>query len=766
MAQVPTYNNQEVKTRPLAQQGFNVQASAQDMGGGVARGVQGLASGIGNAANAMAQLKQLEDENIAKERHNEFLKSTIELSYGENGYYSKSGKDAVTQRGDYNKLIEEKRKEFANGLTPEQAALYGRAAESTVMSSLEGSAKHALSEHKAWFNDTSTARVDTFLNAGLAAYQAPDEVNKYIAAAQSEIRARGEMLGWDQATTRNAEMKVISSARSSVVMRQAQDDPLRASAYYEAHKDQITGEDQVKLDASLDPSVRAAKAQNFVQSILSEGRAIYSDNNATVASFGKTPAREFIYSRLVGHDASHVDNLNNNFVQNLSAMIHDAPPNIREGLGIFSGARSYERQQELFDAEVRKRGSVAAALKAGMVAPPGRSLHEHGKAADLSFNGQSLARAPKEVIAWVHQNAGKYNMHFPMSYENWHIEPMGTRDTKAPSYIVAKNDNIGARTAMPSQDQINAKLDEIADPKERELARATLAATMANQVKAIEEQQKEHVKAVWELASQGLTPAQIRKQNPELMQAVGQQEELKILKVQKEIAEFGAVKDNPELVSSLNRYAASDPDGFSQVNLYDHKTDLSDATLKSLEEKQNAVRADRNKAFQTGAVYKKGYDAVDRLMVYLPTEKDKDAADKRKAQIEQSMRLSIDNFIKTNPDRQLSDNDYYTMAAKLVSIKDVQRGTFRDTESYIYERDPTKTYDNSQTRIAFENIPKDIVANIRDFLYGVRKKAGQSLMLSDITPMEIEVEWRRRLARDEMTQEERRVQIGGVPDGQ
>ena len=74
--------------------------------------------------------------------------------------------------------------------------------------------------------------------------------------------------------------------------------------------------------------------------------------------------------------------------------------------------------------------SVQAALyrqKPGLAAPPHVSNHPKGLAADLKFSS-SAARL------FVHANAGKHGLRFPMRHENWHVEPAGvTRYAKRKS---------------------------------------------------------------------------------------------------------------------------------------------------------------------------------------------------------------------------------------------------------------------------------------------------------------------------------------------
>lgn len=97
------------------------------------------------------------------------------------------------------------------------------------------------------------------------------------------------------------------------------------------------------------------------------------------------------------------------FEQRLRRLMADAPGNV----SINSGYRSVDRQRQLWQKALRKYGSAEAADN--WVAPPGNSMHNHGFAADLKYASNATKR-------WVHANAGKYGLHFPLSNEDWHIE--------------------------------------------------------------------------------------------------------------------------------------------------------------------------------------------------------------------------------------------------------------------------------------------------------------------------------------------------------
>jgi len=162
----------------------------------------------------------------------------------------------------------------------------------------------------------------------------------------------------------------------------------------------------------------------FLQQQAAMGAA---DKAPEVISQDEASARTFLRGR-TDKDASHIDGMKGAFAGKLARLLQSAPADIKEGLGVYSGFRSVERQTELWQQALKKYGSAEAARK--WVAPPGRSNHNHGNAADLSYNGASLKHAPAHVVSWLHENAGAFGLAFPLSNENWHIEDIEARGGK------------------------------------------------------------------------------------------------------------------------------------------------------------------------------------------------------------------------------------------------------------------------------------------------------------------------------------------------
>lgn len=92
---------------------------------------------------------------------------------------------------------------------------------------------------------------------------------------------------------------------------------------------------------------------------------------------------------------------------------------------IVSGDRDNALQTKLWEDKLAEYGlppdtdpdSPEAADARLWVAPPGRSNHEKGIAADLGGD-----------LNLAHELAPQFGLYFPLENEEWHVEPMGSRD--------------------------------------------------------------------------------------------------------------------------------------------------------------------------------------------------------------------------------------------------------------------------------------------------------------------------------------------------
>ena len=85
-----------------------------------------------------------------------------------------------------------------------------------------------------------------------------------------------------------------------------------------------------------------------------------------------------------------------------------------EGIESICGAwRSRSSQEYAWDLYQSGRGNQAA--------PVGTSKHGWGIASDLKFGGSNAS------ISWAHAHAKDFGLHFPVTGENWHVEPIDVK---------------------------------------------------------------------------------------------------------------------------------------------------------------------------------------------------------------------------------------------------------------------------------------------------------------------------------------------------
>lgn len=677
MPRVPDYQP-SVQQRPIDQTEFSVRASPDDFGAGVGRGVMQLAQGASNLGDSFSAVRDLEDTARAKDADNKFADWARERMYGDGGFMTLEGRNAVDSRNSFDNEAEEKRKEFGQGLTAGAANKYQTASRARLQSIYQQSIVHSANERKTWFKEASDARVSTFADDALVNYGDTNAVTKNIAAGLLELREKGHMEGWDADTQKAHEADFVSGIHKNITLRMAQDDPIAAEKYMKDHSDALSGQDQYALKSSLDTAIKSEHSKREADAILSAGRTMSTEGPVTpaptpsgkqVGGAGAVRSRDFLYGRLTGGKGKgSVDGLDGSFATNLAAMMQDAPPEIRAGLGIYSGYRSPEHQAELFSQAVRKYGSPAAARK--WVAPPGHSEHNSGHAVDLAYNGQSLSHAPKEVIDWVHQNASKYGLYFPMSYEPWHVEPMGTRGTSPATGMVAPSSNtVATRSAMPSYDEIETRLDKIADPDVRDLTRKRVYAMLEAQSKAEEERGKAAKAELWKYIDQGQTPDQVPM---EIRQAAGMEAVSSAWGYMDKAAKGRDVDSDQTLLYDMRRYAATNPTDFANVDLNDYRDRLSKQDIKELTDKQSSALTDQRKARDDGvnltSAFSQANSQLEAVGITTTGKKGsaRDDAAKRIAEFQNSLAAQMEEFKRQNENRSPNQLEIQSMINKLL----------------------------------------------------------------------------------------------------
>jgi hypothetical protein len=162
--------------------------------------------------------------------------------------------------------------------------------------------------------------------------------------------------------------------------------------------------------------------------------------------------------------------MNAQFQAALQGLLSSAPEGVRRQLQVYSGYRSPQVQAGLYDRALQKYGSPAAARQ--WVAPPNKSQHGKGMAADLKY-------LSPQAMKWVRDNAPAHGLSFPLRNEPWHVELSTARDPNAkppapvPTYddmmAAAKPESL-AYAATPTPRPSGNPFDAILSPSTSQVA--------------------------------------------------------------------------------------------------------------------------------------------------------------------------------------------------------------------------------------------------------------------------------------------------------
>lgn len=279
--------------------------------------------------------------------------------------------------------------------------------------------------------------------------------------------------------------------------------PERAKAWIAAGRD-----DSVIPKESADYYKKVIRRMSALPSKDVTGADVYPDAERSDVPEVPVQAASAYLKRVLtaGKEDSHVEGMGDVLKSRLAALLQAAPPEIRQGLGVFSGYRSAEHQARIiannagkygfsradWEADVKALGPEEAGKKwrpqlralgvTKFIAMPGSSNHQKGAAADLSYNGNSLSQAPDNVVKWLHDNAGRYGLTFPMEHENWHIEVAGARSGAAPTRTRLDSLTVDQRSKFIAQAQqrVSDRYDrETVSPVERVEVRRAMSNELA-----------------------------------------------------------------------------------------------------------------------------------------------------------------------------------------------------------------------------------------------------------------------------------------------
>ena len=259
---------QQVRSRPAAQQDLNVRPTAEAFGAAVGRGMQQLGQGLQDVGGAVAARNALTAENDAREAVNRFREQARQLRYNpETGYLNQTGTNALGSRAAYEEQLAKARADAARGMSPQARSEYDRLSQSIEDGAREEFIRHDSSQLRAVTNAEGKATVAGFIDEAMLNYNNPERFNEFLGRAVQEQNRIGALNGWSPEAAAQARRELVSGAHAGVAMRMADEGAggaTRANEYLNEHREQLTAEDRAQVDSLVRPLLRRDRARTWV----------------------------------------------------------------------------------------------------------------------------------------------------------------------------------------------------------------------------------------------------------------------------------------------------------------------------------------------------------------------------------------------------------------------------------------------------------------------------------------------------------------------
>lgn len=185
---------------------------------------------------------------------------------------NKRGKDAIgiydTALTDFEKQI----KEVEKDLTPDQVNLFRVQAQQKMLSADRTLQNHIANETVRYDTETTTAYIKNERDAGIANYKdmarTQESLNNQLAAAEGYAARNG--MSDEELELRKGQ--IMNEHHSSIISRMLSSDyEDGAEQYFEAVKDQLRGEQLLKVEEAIKSGTTSKKAQGYVDSFIKSG---------------------------------------------------------------------------------------------------------------------------------------------------------------------------------------------------------------------------------------------------------------------------------------------------------------------------------------------------------------------------------------------------------------------------------------------------------------------------------------------------------------
>ncbi|MGX1353365.1 GH24 family phage-related lysozyme (muramidase) [Bradyrhizobium elkanii] len=652
MVKVPEFER-TVELRPEFRQDVDVRATPGAAGADIGTGLEALGKGMDTAGDAVFKVQQLENVTRAKDADNQYAEWLRNRQYGEGGFMTLEGKNAVDGRADFEREAAEKRKEFGQNLPPGAAVAYDKASNGRLQSTLQQSIVHTAQARKQWIGDASAARVQSFADDALVNFTNPEAVTKNLRLGIIEMRQNAELHGWAPEVLGQKEKEFVSGVHKNITLQMAQTDPVAAEKYMNDKAEWISGADRYSLEHTLKVPLKEAQSQKAASDFIAgrqqnagPGNSAY-DMISRFEGFKTVPYWDVNHFR-VGFGSDTITREDGSVVE------------VKPGMTVTPVDAARDLQRRIVQTQGKIAGTIGQDKWDALSAPAKAAM------SSVAYNygtlPQSVADAartggPAEIATAIRglsgDNAGVNNKR---------------RNAEADAVLGVNMTQAGRDTQSFFTD-MESYLSTIKDPQVQELTRKRINAMLETQHKAQQAQTQAAKASLWQYIDQGKTPDQIPM---EVRQQAGMEAVSSAWSYLETVRKGRDVESDQEILYGMRKSAAMDPEMFSRIDLNDYRHVLSRADIKELTSLQTSALTDQRKAREEGLQLTSAFSQAEQQLaaVGISTAGKKgsqlDEANKRIAQFNNALSSQMDEFKRNNSNKPPTQADIQSMINRLL----------------------------------------------------------------------------------------------------
>lgn len=256
MARVPQYE------RRVAQQGLpNVRVSPQFVDNSAL--AQGLDAVGQVAVDVAAKQRQEADTTAIINADNKLTEWQNNAFYNQqNGVYTRKGQNALDITGQTLGEFDKYQQELGATLSNDtQRKRYAQIVSQRRQSMSNDLNRYEYGQHQQYMNDVDDASIKLSADSAALNFGDPSKIGFYRQKALDVVESQAVRNGWSPEKTELEKINASSRLLTGVIAQMVDSDPRRAQQYYEASKDGMNAETQVRVSSMIDQGIRRQEAE-------------------------------------------------------------------------------------------------------------------------------------------------------------------------------------------------------------------------------------------------------------------------------------------------------------------------------------------------------------------------------------------------------------------------------------------------------------------------------------------------------------------------